>query len=497
MFDTVLVANRGEIAVRIIRTCREMDIRTIAVYSDADRLSPHVLLADAAFHIGAAPSAKSYLRGERIIEIACRSGADAIHPGYGFLAERAWFAQDVEASGLTFIGPRPESIQAMGDKIEARRRMADIGIPIVPGGTDPVANGDDACRLAEDLGFPVVLKAAAGGGGKGMRIVRDSVSMSRAFEAVRRESEAAFGDGVIYLEKFLSSPRHIEVQVVADDSGTVIHLGERECSIQRRHQKLIEEAPSTVLTSVERVDMGAAAVRAAQAVDYRGVGTVEFLYDDGDFYFLEMNTRLQVEHPVTELITGLDLVEWQIRVARGERLGFCQDDVSFAGHAIECRITSEDPERNFLPSTGRIDHLSIPEGPGIRWDGGIALGFEISPHYDPLLGKLVVHAENRERAILRMKRALDELVISGVETCAFFHYRVMNEQDFIRGRLSVSYIEDHPGLSGESEDDLRTAALAVAVLEHGHRSRRVASRLDGGETNRLSTWRASGWPWRK
>ena len=497
MFDTVLVANRGEIAVRIIRACRDMDIRTVAVYSDPDRLSPHVLLADAAFHIGAAPSAESYLCGERMIDVAHRSGAGAIHPGYGFLAERAWFAQDVEESGLTFIGPRPECIRAMGDKIEARRRMTEAGIPIVPGGKDPVANDDDACRLAEDLGFPVILKAAAGGGGKGMRIVRDSASVSRAFEAVGRESEAAFGDSIIYLEKFLSRPRHVEVQIVADNSGAVIHLGERECSIQRRHQKLIEEAPSMALTPAGRVEIGAAAVRAAQAVGYRGVGTVEFLYDDGNFYFLEMNTRLQVEHPVTEMITGLDLVECQIRVARGERLKLCQDEVSFTGHAIECRITSEDPQRDFLPSSGRINHLSIPAGSGIRWDGGIASGFDVSSHYDPLLGKLIVHAESRDLAISRMKRALDELEIAGVETCVSFHRQVMNESDFIHGRLSVAYVEDHPELSSVAEDDLRTAALAAAVLEHRHRSRCVANRLDPRDENRLSSWRMSGWPWRK
>ena len=497
MFDTVLVANRGEIAVRVIRACQEMSLRTVAIYSDADRLSPHVLLADEACPIGAAPSAESYLRGDRIIEVAHLTGAGAIHPGYGFLSEQAWFARDVEESGLTFIGPRPESIQAMGDKTEARRRMASAGVAIVPGSEEPVSDGGEALRLAEDLGFPVLLKAAAGGGGKGMRIVHDAPAMSGAFEAAGREAEAAFGDGSIYLEKFLLRPRHIEFQILADDSGNVVHLGERECSIQRRHQKLIEEAPSTVLTPAERVEMGAVAVRVAQAVDYRGVGTVEFLYEDGNFYFLEMNTRLQVEHPVTELVTGLDLVEWQIRVARGEPLGICQDDVSFTGHAIECRITSEDAQRGFLPSTGRINHLAIPAGPGIRWDGGVAPGFEVSLHYDPLLGKLIVHAENRDGAIQRMKRALDELVISGVETCVPFHQRVMNEDDFTHGRLSVAYLEEHPELSTDSEDDLRVAALVAAVLEHGHRSRGAATFVDGRDSNRLSTWRASGWPWER
>jgi acetyl-CoA carboxylase biotin carboxylase subunit len=497
MFDTVLVANRGEIAVRVIRACRDMGLRSVAVYSDADRLSPHVLLADQALSIGGAPAAESYLRGDRIIEAAQISGAGAIHPGYGFLAERARFAQDVEESGLVFIGPRPASIQAMGDKTEARRRMSEAGIPIVPGGEDPVRDSREALRLAEDLGFPVLLKAVAGGGGKGMRLVHNAAAMSAAFEAAVREAEAAFGDGSIYVEKLLLRPRHIEFQILADDSGNVLHLGERECSIQRRHQKLIEEAPSTVLTPTERVEMGAVAVRAAQAVDYRGVGTVEFLYDEGNFYFLEMNTRLQVEHPVTELVTGLDLVEWQIRVARGEPLGFSQDDVSVTGHAIECRITSEDPRRDFLPSAGRIDYLAIPAGPGTRWDGGIASGFEVSLHYDPLLGKLIVHAENRAGAIRRMKRALDELEVSGVETCVPFHRRVMAEEDFANGRLSVAYVEEHPELFGDYAEDHRVAAMMAAVLEHEHRSRRLVSRSDGRRGTQLSTWRASGWPWRK
>jgi len=497
MFDTVLVANRGEIAVRVIRACRDMGLRSVAVYSDADRLSPHVLLADQALSIGGAPAAESYLRGDRIIEAAQISGAGAIHPGYGFLAERARFAQDVEESGLVFIGPRPASIQAMGDKTEARRRMSEAGIPIVPGGEDPVRDSREALRLAEDLGFPVLLKAVAGGGGKGMRLVHNAAAMSAAFEAAVREAEAAFGDGSIYVEKLLLRPRHIEFQILADDSGNVLHLGERECSIQRRHQKLIEEAPSTVLTPTERVEMGAVAVRAAQAVDYRGVGTVEFLYDEGNFYFLEMNTRLQVEHPVTELVTGLDLVEWQIRVARGEPLGFSQDDVSVTGHAIECRITSEDPRRDFLPSAGRIDYLAIPAGPGIRWDGGIASGFEVSLHYDPLLGKLIVHAENRAGAIRRMKRALDELEVSGVETCVPFHRRVMAEEDFANGRLSVAYVEEHPELFGDYAEDHRVAAMMAAVLEHEHRSRCLVSRSDGRRGTQLSTWRASGWPWKK
>ena len=495
MFDTVLVANRGEIAVRIIRACRELGLASVAVYSDADRLSPHVLEADKAFRIGPAPSSESYLRGEHLIEVARSAGAGAIHPGYGFLAERASFASAVEEAGLVFIGPRPDSIQAMGDKTEARRRMAEAGVPIVPGSLERASGPEEAARTAHELGFPVLLKAVEGGGGKGMRVVFDADDLQGAFAAASREAETAFGDGSIYVEKYLARPRHIEIQILGDQWGAVVQLGERECSIQRRHQKLIEESPSPVLEPREREAMGLAAVQAARAVKYRGAGTVEFLYQDGDFYFLEMNTRLQVEHPVTELVTGLDLVQWQIRVALGEALDFGQNDVSFSGHAIECRITSEDPDRGFLPATGHIDHLEVPSGPGVRWDGGIRAGSDIGLHYDPLLGKLIVHARSRTAAIARMKRALGELVIHGVETSVPFHLRVMEEDDFGQGDLTVAYLEDHPELVRPTDGELRLVALAAALLEHGERGRVIASRINGLDGRSLSAWRASGWPW--
>ena len=495
MFDTVLVANRGEIAVRIIRACREMGLVSVAVYSDVDRLSPHVLEADKAAQIGLAPASESYLRGDHLIEVALSAGAGAIHPGYGFLAERASFAADVEKAGLVFIGPSPESIQAMGDKTEARRLMAEAGVPIIPGVLEPTSSPEEAADTARALGFPVLLKAVAGGGGKGMRVVSDAKDLPAAFEAASRDAESAFGHGAIYVEKYLERPRHIEIQVLGDQSGAVVHLGERECSIQRRHQKLIEESPSPLLQAADREAIGLAAVQAARAVDYRRLGTVEFLYENGAFYFLEMNTRLQVEHPVTELVTGLDLVQWQIRVAAGEPLDFGQEDVSFSGHAIECRITSEDSDQGFLPVTGCIDRLETPSGPGVRWDGGIRAGSEIGLHYDPLLGKLIVHAASRTDAIARMKRALGELVIHGVDTSVPFHLRVMDESDFVKGDLTIAYLEDHAELLRPSDGDVRLLALVAALLEHGgwgHGGVTPIKVLDG---RKLSAWQTSGWPW--
>ena len=495
MFDTVLVANRGEIAVRIIRACREMGLVSIAVFSDVDRLSPHVLEADKAVRIGPAPSSESYLRGDHLIEVAKSQGAGAVHPGYGFLAERAGFAEAVEKAGLVFIGPSPSAIQAMGDKTEARRRMAEAGVPIVPGDQLAASGPAAAATTAEELGFPVLLKAAAGGGGKGMRIATDVNDLEGAFESASREAKSAFGDGSIYVEKYLTRPRHIEIQIIGDRSGSVVHLGERECSIQRRHQKLIEESPAPSLDPQQGEAMGRAAVQAAMAVEYHGAGTVEFLYQDGEFYFLEMNTRLQVEHPVTELVTGLDLVQWQIRVARGESLDFRQEDVSFSGHAIECRITSEDPDRGFLPATGCIDHFEVPTGPGVRWDGGIRAGSEIGLHYDPLLGKLIVHAGSRSEAIARMKRALGELVIHGVETSVPFHLRVMQEDDFRNGDVNIAYLEEHPDLLEPGDGEVRLLALAAALLEHRGRGVVGSTRINGSSGRGLSAWQTSGWPW--
>jgi acetyl-CoA carboxylase biotin carboxylase subunit len=486
---SVLVANRGEIAVRVIRACRELGLRSIAVYSEADRTAPHVQLADEAHPIGPAASSESYLRPERILDAAKKSGADAVHPGYGFLSERAVFAKAVEDAGLVFVGPSPEAISAMGDKAEARRRMAAADVPIVPGTELALGESDDFVKIAADIGYPVLLKAVAGGGGKGMRVVNAPEELARSLEAARREAKGAFGDDRVYMEKYLGRPRHIEIQLLGDGQGGTVHLGERECSIQRRHQKLIEEAPSPALDADLRAQMGAAAVRAAEAIDYRGAGTVEFLYQDGVFFFLEMNTRIQVEHPVTEWVTGIDLVQWQLRVAAGERLPFTQDEIGLRGHSIECRITSESPASGFLPSTGVIQSLEIPSGPGVRWDGGIAAGLEIGLHYDPLLGKLTVHAPTREEAVRRMARALDELVVCGVDTCRAFLRRVMDEPDFRAGKLSIRYLEEHPALlaAPEADGDLPAIATLAALLEAERRKDALPERLADGRG------RTSGW----
>jgi acetyl-CoA carboxylase, biotin carboxylase subunit len=489
----VLVANRGEIALRVVRACRELGIESVAVYSAADRVSPHVLEADAAFLIGAPPSSESYLRADILIEVALAAGCDAVHPGYGFLSERAFFAQAVADAGLVFVGPPASAIAAMGDKTEARRRMIAAGVPVVPGVAEPLIDAEAALEAAASFGYPVLLKAAAGGGGKGMRVVHSEGELARAFAAARSEAQAAFGDGSVYLEKFLSRPRHIEIQILADHHGNIVHLGERDCSIQRRHQKLIEEAPSPVISEAVRARMGATAVAAARAVEYRNAGTIEYLYEDGEFYFLEMNTRIQVEHPVTELVTGLDLVQWQLRIAGGEQFTISQDQLRPSGHAIECRITSEDPANGFLPSTGRVRLLEMPGGPGVRWDGGIAEGVDVSLYYDPLLGKLIVWGADRATAIDRMARALGELRVIGVETSAPFHRRVMAEPDFRAGNVTIRYLDEHDGLFASTDDEvLRAAAVAAALLEHEARSRRGAVRIDTTSTT-ASAWRDRGW----
>jgi acetyl-CoA carboxylase, biotin carboxylase subunit len=498
VFKKILVANRGEIALRVIRAAHELGVEAVAVFSEADRLSPHVLAADEAYLIGPAPSAQSYLRGDVLIDVARRSGAEAIHPGYGFLSERAPFIQAVRDAGLTFIGPSPEAVTSMGDKTAARKRVIDAGVPVVPGTKDALADADEARQVAAEVGYPVLLKAAAGGGGKGMRVVREESEIERALEAAGNEAQAAFGDRAVYIEKYLEGPRHIEIQLLADRHGNTLHLGERECSIQRRHQKLVEEAPSAVLTPEERAAMGSTAVAAARAVDYEGAGTVEFLYQNGEFYFLEMNTRIQVEHPVTELVTGVDLVQWQIRIAAGEPLTFTQDDVRFSGHAIECRITSEDPYNGFLPSTGRIGNLVVPTGPGVRWDGSIATGVEVGLFYDPMLAKLIVHAPTRIEAVERMKRALHELRIEGVDTSVPFHLRVMDEADFRAGNLDIRYLETHEEAllhAAPHEDALRIAALAAALLEEERRTTRTGTRVQAATSGRgPSAWRGqAGW----
>ncbi len=489
MIESVLVANRGEIALRVIRGARELGIRTVAVFSEPDRGAPHVVHADEAYPIGPARSADSYLNIGRLLEVARRAGVRAIHPGYGFLAERADFAAAVTDAGFVFVGPAAETIRAMGDKTEARRRMEAAGVPVVPGTSTPLASGREARRVAEEVEFPVVLKAAAGGGGKGMRVVRDPEEAAGAFRAAMREAEAAFGDGRVYVERFLERPRHIEVQLCGDAHGNIVHLFERECSIQRRHQKLIEESPSALLGEEERRRMGEAAVRAARAVDYEGAGTVEFLYQDGEFFFLEMNTRLQVEHPVTEMVTGIDLVEWQFRVAAGEALPMRQRDIPLEGHAIECRITSESPFDGFLPATGVVGELELPGGPGVRWDGGIARGTEVGLHYDPLLGKLIAHGADRETAIRRMRGALRELRIAGVATSAPLLSLIMGERDFRAGRISTRYLEEHPELfRDEIPASTRTALVAAAALmEHTTRPGRAPPRIRRTPTP-LSQW---------
>ena len=483
MFSKVLVANRGEIALRVIRACRELGVRSVAVYSDADGYAPHVREADEAVHIGPAPSSESYLKGDRIVEAAKRVGAEAIHPGYGFLSEREWFARLVRDEGLTFIGPPAEAIAAMGSKTAARQLAIAAGVPVVPGTTSALADAAEAARIAEEFGYPVLLKAAAGGGGKGMRVVREPAELASSLDAARREAKNAFGDDAVYVEKYIVGPRHVEIQVLGDLHGTMLSLGERECSVQRRHQKMIEEAPSIAVSPQLRREMGETAVRAAKAAGYVNAGTCEFLLDQtGRFYFLEMNTRLQVEHPVTELVTGIDLVQWQLRVASGERLPFAQESIVPRGWAIECRITSEDPDNGFLPSTGRVEYLHIPSGPGVRWDAGIEIGSEIGLHYDPMLAKLIVWAPDREQAVARMHRALIELTVHGLETSRDFHLRVMEDEEFRRGAIEIQWLERRlPVLVGAPPPDegVRAAAIAAALLAHRDRTGRTTSAPNG------------------
>jgi acetyl-CoA carboxylase biotin carboxylase subunit len=468
MFKKILIANRGEIALRVVRACRELGITSVAVYSDADARAPHVREADEAAHIGAPPSAESYLKGDRIIDVARRLGAEAIHPGYGFLSEREWFARAVRDAGLTFIGPPAEAIAAMGSKTAARQLAVKANVPVVPGTTEPLTDADEARSIAERFGYPVLLKAAAGGGGKGMRVVRDPSEIAGAYDSARREAKNAFGDDAVYVEKYIVGPRHVEIQVLGDRHGTMLSLNERECSVQRRHQKMIEEAPSVAVTPEIRRAMGETAVRAASAAGYYNAGTCEFLLDrDGKFYFLEMNTRLQVEHPVTELVTGIDLVQWQIRVAAGEKLPFEQEDIIPRGWAIECRITSEDPANGFLPSTGRVSYLHLPSGPGVRWDGGIEVGSDIGLFYDPMLAKLIVHAPTREAAVERMHRALLELTIEGVESSRDFHLRVMEDAEFRAGEIEIQWLERRLESLTHAKppaETTRAAAIVAALI---------------------------------
>lgn len=443
MVEKVLIANRGEIALRIIRACREMNIRTVAVYSQADAESLHVKLADEAFCIGPPTSQRSYLHIPALISTAVVTGADAIHPGYGFLSENANFAEICADHRIKFIGPSVTAIQAMGDKASARETMRAANVPIVPGSQGLIDNDAEAFKLANEIGYPVIIKATAGGGGRGMRIAKDQVQLATAISSARSEAAASFGDPGVYIEKYLKPIRHIEIQVLADSHGNCIHLGERDCSVQRRHQKLIEESPSPVLTPELREQMGQAAVRAAQQIGYEGAGTVEFIYADGKFYFMEMNTRIQVEHPVTEMITGVDLIKEQLRVASGMPLSVTQEEVKFTGHAIECRINAEDPDRNFLPSPGRVDAYIAPGGPGVRVDSHCYPGYSIPPFYDSLVSKLICWGQDRAEAIQRMQRALDEYAITGIKTTIPFHQKVLANSHFQRGDVTTDFIEKH------------------------------------------------------
>ncbi len=440
----ILIANRGEIALRIIRSCKEKNIKTVAVYSRPDATAPHVVASDESVFIGEAASSESYLSMEKIISAAKETGADAIHPGYGFLSENASFAKECADAGLIFIGPKPEAINLMGDKTKARELMAKANVPYPPGTESAMKEIDKAREVADEIGYPVLVKAAAGGGGKGMRIVHHPEDFEKSVKAAKSEAKNAFGDDRVYIEKYLEEPRHIEFQIIADEKGNTVHLFERECSVQRRHQKVIEEAPSSVLTSDLRDEMGLAAVNAAKACNYVGAGTVEFLVDKHlNFYFLEMNTRLQVEHPVTELITGLDLVALQIDIAEGKDLPFTQEDIKADGHAIECRIYAEDPADNFLPSTGFLHRHRIPAGPGVRVDAGVEEGQEVTINYDPMISKLCTHAEDRRSALTRMLRALDEYEISGVRTTIPFCEFTLQQESFVNGNYDTHFVQDH------------------------------------------------------
>jgi acetyl-CoA carboxylase, biotin carboxylase subunit len=446
MFKKVLIANRGEIALRVIRACRELGLETVAVYSEADRESLHVRFADDDVCIGPAPARDSYLRIPRLIAAAEITGADAIHPGYGFLAENAEFAETCAASNITFIGPTAEQIRVMGDKAAARQTMMAVGVPVVPGTPGPVEDVDEACEFAKSIGFPVIIKAAAGGGGKGMRVAKDPDDFARSFQLARSEALSAFGNGDVYVEKYLERPRHIEFQILGDSHGTVIHLGERDCSVQRRHQKLIEEAPSPAMTPDLRQRMGDDAVKGAKAINYVGAGTIEMLLDeDGSYYFMEMNTRIQVEHPVTEMITGVDLVKEQIRAAAGEKLTVSSLP-ALRGHVIEVRVNAEDPARNFQPSPGKITTYHPPGGPGVRLDSHVYAGYTVPPFYDSLLGKLICQGRTREEAIARLRIALDMFVVEGVTTTIPFLRRVMDNERFISGKVDTKFLEREPSL---------------------------------------------------
>jgi len=442
MFKKILIANRGEIALRVIRACRELDIQTVAVFSEGDREALHVKAADEAVCVGPVASAKSYLNIPNIMSAAELTGVDAIHPGYGFLSENARFAEICESCNITFIGPSPQAIETMGDKAKARKTMIEAGVPVVPGSKEIIKDQDTAAAIAEDIGYPVLIKASAGGGGKGMRVAQNSKELISSIQAAQNEAQAAFGNSEVYLEKYVEEPRHIEFQILGDKYGNVIHLGERDCSLQRRHQKLLEEAPSSALTPELRTKMGAVAVKAAKCANYSNAGTIEFLLDrHGNFYFIEMNTRIQVEHPVTEMVTGLDLVKEQIRLAAGEPLGYTQEDIEIRGWAIECRINAENSEKNFMPSPGTVKIYHVPGGPGVRIDSAVYQGYTVPPYYDSMVGKLIVWGATRQEAIARMKRALEEFVIEGIHTTIPFQLKVLDNAFYRRGEVYTNFIQ--------------------------------------------------------
>ena len=471
MIKKILVANRGEIAVRVMRTCREMGIGTVAVFSSADRPSLHVRYADEAYFIGPAPSTESYLRIDKIIEVAKKSGADAIHPGYGFLSENAAFVDRCKQEGIIFIGPSSDAMLTMGDKITARQKMISSGVPVVPGSPGNINNDGDIIKTIKEIGLPVMIKASAGGGGKGMRLVRNEKDILNSVRAAKSEAMSSFGNDSVYIEKYIESPHHIEFQVLADKYGNVIHLGERECSVQRRHQKVIEETPSPIMTPELRAEMGAHAVAAAKSVNYEGVGTIEFLVDSHlKYYFLEMNTRLQVEHPITERVTGIDLVKEQILVANGEALTLKQEDIKMTGHAIECRIYAEDPDNNFMPSPGTIIHIIEPMGLGVRIDGYVYKGYKIPIYYDPMISKMIVWSRTREDTIRRMNRALSEYRITGIKTSIKFLMRIMKAPDFVNGQYDTHFIENNNDFlfTPEPEDSIREDMAMIASFLDYH-----------------------------
>lgn len=464
----ILVANRGEIAIRIMRSAKEMGIATVAVYSDADKLLPHTSYADEAINIGPAAAAESYLVQNKIIEACKTTGADAIHPGYGFLSENATFAERVKKEGFIFIGPSPHAIRVMGDKLTSKQTVREFGVPLVPGMDEPIGDVPKAKKVADEIGYPIMIKASAGGGGKGMRIVNEAKDFEEQMERAMSEARNSFGNDEVFVEKFIGSPKHIEVQLLGDTHGNIVHLFERECSIQRRHQKVIEEAPSALLTHERRMEIGQAAVNVAKSCNYAGAGTVEFIADENmDFYFLEMNTRLQVEHPVSELITGVDLVKEQIKIAEGSPLSFSQEDLKINGHSLEVRVYAEDPSNNFLPDTGNLQTYVRPQGAGVRVDDGYEQGLDVSIYYDPMIAKLITHGKDREEAIERMKRAIQEYQISGVKTTLPFCEFVLNHEEFLNGTFTTKFVETHftPEVLANKSDDSTEVVAAIAAFE--------------------------------